>query len=189
MKKKITFLGYTKKKTRLIKFLRNKKNFVKVYGNKYLNKNVIEKSDLIISFGYKKIISNDLLNISKKPIINLHISYLPYNRGAHPNFWSFIDDTPKGVTIHEMNEKIDKGDILFRKKIFFKRSIDLTFKNTFEILKKEIEKLFIKNYSKILNGNYKKKKIILKGSFHNKNQLPKNLKSWDVKIANYLKLH
>ncbi len=187
--KKITFLGYTSKKTKLIKFLKNRNNFVKVYGNKYINKKVIEQSDLIISFGYNKIISNELLNFSKRPILNLHISYLPYNRGAHPNFWSFIHNTPKGVTIHEMNRKIDQGDILFRKKIFFKKSTNLTFKKSYEILKKEIETLFIKNYAKIMNGNYKKKKIALKGTFHNKSELPKNLKSWDVKISDYLKLY
>ncbi len=30
----------------------------------------------------------------KKSIINLHISYLPWNKGAYPNVWSFIDETP-----------------------------------------------------------------------------------------------
>ena len=27
--------------------------------------------------------------------INMHISYLPWNRGFSPNIWSFIDNTPK----------------------------------------------------------------------------------------------
>ena len=54
-----------------------------------------------------------------KKIINLHISYLPYNKGAHPNFWSFADNTPSGVTIHEVNENLDSGNIIFQKKIEF----------------------------------------------------------------------
>ena len=43
------------------------------------------------------------------------MSYLPWNRGADPNFWSILEDTPKGVTIHIMDESIDTGDILYQK--------------------------------------------------------------------------
>ena len=45
--------------------------------------------DLIISFGYKHIIKKEVISNSNIPIINLHISYLPWNKGAHLNFWSF----------------------------------------------------------------------------------------------------
>ena len=43
----------------------------------------------------------------KRPIVNLHISYLPFNRGSHPNYWSFVENTPKGVSIHEIDEQIE----------------------------------------------------------------------------------
>ncbi|MCL0081308.1 hypothetical protein M1N64_03665 [Peptococcaceae bacterium] len=42
--------------------------------------------------------------------INLHISFLPWNRGADPNFWSFIENAPVGVSIHYLDEGIDTGD-------------------------------------------------------------------------------
>ncbi len=58
----------------------------------------------------------------KISIINLHISFLPWNRGAHPNFWSFYDDTPKGVTIHLIDEGIDTGAIIYQKEITFDRN-------------------------------------------------------------------
>ena len=89
------------------------------------------------------------------------MSYLPYNRGSHPNFWSFIDKTPKGVTIHEIDDKIDNGKIIFQKKFFFKINHKITFKYTYDYLFKELEKLFKKNYKKILSRRYigKKKKI------------------------------
>ena len=187
MNKKIIFLGYRYNKTNLIKFLRNKKNIVKEFGNKDVNNKDINDADLIISFGYRKIINKKILKISNRPILNLHISYLPYNRGSHPNFWSFITNSPKGVTIHEMNEKIDMGNIVFRKKVFFKRNLDLTFKESHKILIKEIEKLFIKNYIKIINGTYVSKKIKFKGSFHKSSELPKSLKSWNIKISEFIK--
>ena len=139
MKKKITFLGYTSRQTKLIKFLRSKNNLVKTLGNKSLNKEIIENSDLILSFGYRKIIKSNHLKLSKRPILNLHISYLPYNRGSHPNYWSFADNTPKGVTIHEIDRKIDMGYVVFRKKIFFKKKKNLTFLETHKILIRQIE--------------------------------------------------
>ena len=109
MKKRIIFLGYRSKKTNLIKFLRSKKNIVSEFGNNRINKKDITSSDLIISFGYKRIIENELLKLAKIPILNLHASYLPYNRGSHPNFWSFVDNTPKGVTIHEIDKNRHAG--------------------------------------------------------------------------------
>jgi len=187
MKKKIIFLGYSSKRTKLIKFLRDKKNIVKAIGNREINKHTIENADLIVSFGYRKIIKSNQIKFSKRPIINLHISYLPYNKGSHPNFWSFVEKTPKGVTIHEIDKKVDNGPIIARRKIVFKKQNNLTFKNTQEFLIKEIEKLFIQNYVKILSGNYSIKKVSSKGTFHKSSQLPKNIKTWNIKIFDYLK--
>ena len=46
--------------------------------------------DFIVSYGYRHILSKNILDLLPNKIINLHISYLPYNRGADPNFWSFM---------------------------------------------------------------------------------------------------
>ena len=178
MKKKIYFLGYRNSKTKIINFLR-KKNFAVIeYKQKILANNIAKKADLIISFGYRKIIKKNILKLTKRPIINLHISYLPFNRGAHPNFWSFIDNTPKGVSIHKTSKIIDGGNILFRKRIHFKNEQYLTFKKTYLKLIKEIEKLFISKFDKILNNDYVIIKTKSKGSFHYSKDLPKNLKNW-----------
>ena len=40
-------------------------------------------------------------------------------QGAHPNFWSFYDNTPSGVTIHLIDAGIDTGDVLYQKKLIF----------------------------------------------------------------------
>jgi methionyl-tRNA formyltransferase len=60
---------------------------------------MFRRSDFILSFGLRKIISENIIKKLKKPIFNIHLSYLPFNRGAHPNFWSFIENTPAGVSI------------------------------------------------------------------------------------------
>jgi len=191
MIKNICFLGYSKNKSKLISFLKNKKNIklIQLY-NKNLTLKEASKADLIISFGYKKIIKKKILKIVKRPIINLHISYLPFNRGTHPNYWSFIEKTPKGITIHEMDEKIDEGKIIKRKKIHLNKLVNsknLTFQNTYNLLKNEIEDLFINNFDMILSYKYKTFKARGKGSYHKRSDLPKNFKNWSSNINQYLK--
>ena len=187
-KKTCLFLGYNSKKTKLINFLKSKKIVVTQHQNKILSKNLIRKYDFIISFGYRKIIPIKILSSLKRPIINLHISYLPYNRGAYSNFWSFLKNTPKGVSIHEIDKGIDTGDILFRKKITFTLNKNTSFKSTYKILFNEIEKLFKKNYKPIVNGNYKKKKQLSKKKLNLKSELPKNF-NWNISILKFLKTY
>jgi methionyl-tRNA formyltransferase len=185
MKKKILFLGYTKKETDIINFLREKNFKVSEHRNKLLSLELIKKYDLILSYGYRKIIKKNIIKNLKRPIINLHISYLPYNRGADPNFWSFKNKTPKGVTIHEVDAGIDRGDIIFRKKIKFLIKKDTTLRHTYFILRNEIEKLFKKNYNKIVSGKYSKIKQILKKKLNLKKDLPNNV-SWDTPIKRFI---
>ena len=185
-KKKILFLGYKKKDTKLISYLRRKKILVIENGQKTLSSKKLKSFDLIISFGYKKIIKKDILkNLARLPV-NLHISYLPYNKGSHPNYWSFKDRTPSGISIHEIDAGIDTGKIIFRKRINFKLKKNLTFNQTYWFLRQNIEKLFIRNFKSILEKKYKLTKIYNKGTFHKKKDLPKKLKSWNSKIFDYI---
>ena len=180
---KCLFLGYNRDKTKLIRIIEKKGIKVKNISRK-LKQSDLDNYDFYISFGYRNIISEKLLNKAKRPIINLHMSYLPYNRGAHPNFWSFVNNTPSGVSIHEIDKGIDTGAIIFQKKIKFnlKKNKNLTFKNTHSVLHKEAELLFIKNLEKIINNQYKKRNQKKIKSFHRKKDLPKNLKSWNTNI-------
>ena len=139
----------------------------------------ISQFDWIISYGYRHIISGYIIKKVKNPIINLHISYLPYNRGAHPNYWSFKDNTPKGITIHFIDTGIDTGPILIQKKIDFDK--EDTLKKTYLRLKTELEELFYKSFDKIIS-----KRMIAypqkgEGSFHYKKDLPKTIK-WNLNI-------
>lgn len=183
--KTILFLGYNSKKTKIINFLKKQKFKVKCSNKPLREKENLNIYDLIISFGYKHIINKKILIKYKKPIINLHMSYLPFNKGAHPNFWSFMENTPSGVSIHEINEKLDSGNIILQKLIYFDlyKNKQLTFKNTYETLFYELENLFIKNFKKIFFKKYKTLKQLENGTFHKANQLPKKfIPSWNSKI-------
>ena len=96
-----------------------------------------------------------------------------------------MDNTPTGVTIHEIDKNIDTGKIIYQKIVdfeFYKNYKRLTFKITYKRLIKEIEDLFIRNHEDILNKKYKSYNQINIGTFHNKSDLPKILKSWNQNI-------
>tara|TARA_B100000674_G_C37742696_1_gene869671 strand:+ start:209 stop:751 length:543 start_codon:yes stop_codon:yes gene_type:complete len=171
---KILFLGYDKKKTSLINFLEKRGHKVKHTLDKV---NDFSAYDFVISFGYQHIIKK--FSTLARPIINLHISYLPFNRGAHPNFWAHYDRTPSGVSIHEIDEGIDTGPVLFQKKINFNNNESL--ESSYIKLHKEIEKLFIDNIVVIENNEYEKHQMSEIGTFHVKKELP-NWVKWQMTI-------
>lgn len=72
---------------------------------------------LIVSAGFRYIVPKDVLAVPSRGAVNLHKSYLPYNRGANPNVWSIIEDNPAGVSIHYMTAEIDAGPIIDRRKV------------------------------------------------------------------------
>lgn len=129
-----------------------------------------KKPDLIISYNYKYIISDEIIEYMKGSIINLHISFLPWNRGSNPNLWSFIDDTPKGVTIHKISSGLDKGPVLYQQECVFEEGKE-TFESSYQKLNDAIVKLFKKNWADIRNGTYPLKAQAGKGSYHNQKDL------------------
>lgn len=178
---KILFLGYDNCK--LLSFLKSKYDTFQT-SSKIKLQEVVE-FDWIISFGYKHIITEDIINHFKSNIVNLHISYLPYNRGMHPNFWSFRDGTPKGVTIHQIDKGLDTGDIVLQKEVIFKKEQD-TLKSTYEVLIEEIQNLFIENYKAIFNKTIKTYPQVGQGTFHYGKEIEKYkdllTENWNTKI-------
>lgn len=82
-----------------------------------LKKIKLLEPDIIISAFWGYILKKSLLVIPPKGAINLHPGYLPFNRGLNPNVWPFIEGTPAGVTIHYIDDGIDTGDVIARRKI------------------------------------------------------------------------
>ncbi len=167
-----------------------KKNWKVVCKNKIITSNDLKNVDLVITFNYRHILKKTILRNLKRPAINLHIAYLPFNRGCHPNFWSFIEDSPKGVTIHEINKGIDTGPIIYQKKVIFNINKNDNFFKTNQILLLAIQKLFLSNIDKILNRKYKTKKQKKNGTFHYRGDLPQFIKNnWQLKIKDILEIY
>lgn len=107
--------------------------------------------DWIISYNYRHIIKSDVIESFPGRILNFHVSLLPWNRGADPNLWSFLDNTPKGVTIHHIDEGVDTGPILLQKELMFDAQIE-TLESSYARLQEEIQLLFKENWEKIRSG-------------------------------------
>ncbi len=147
------------------------------------------KPDIIISYNYKHIIGEDIIAYMQGKIVNLHISLLPWNRGSNPNFWSFLENTPKGVTIHQINAGIDTGKILYQKECFFDAGKE-TFLSTYESLNCEIADLFKEKWEEIMTGQFVLKEQEGEGSSHTMKDF-KKIKSqidfeWSDSIAEVL---
>ncbi len=179
--KRILFLGYDREQTKLIGALVDANCEVHHTDEKI---DVVDY-DLIISFGYLHILKGDFLNSVLCPVINLHISYLPYNKGAHPNFWSFYDNTPSGVTIHLIDEGIDTGAIIYQKYVNFDNG-ERTFSQTYKRLINEIERLFLDNLGNIIRNNWVARPQRGEGALHFVKDLPNEFSGWDSVIEEEL---
>ena len=144
----------------------------------------ISEYDWVVSYGYRHILKKHHILSSHNPILNLHISYLPWNKGADPNYWSWVENTPKGVTIHAIDEGIDTGDIFIQKKIEFEDNETLS--SSYKKLKNEIENLFINNFENIIKGSIFPQKQINNGTLHYTKDFP-GVESWDIKIKDLIK--
>ncbi|EJD6378119.1 MULTISPECIES: bifunctional UDP-4-amino-4-deoxy-L-arabinose formyltransferase/UDP-glucuronic acid oxidase ArnA [Providencia] len=76
------------------------------------------KPDVIFSFYYRDILSEELLAIAPKGAFNLHGSLLPKYRGRAPINWALLKgESETGVTLHKMVAKADAGDIIAQEKV------------------------------------------------------------------------
>lgn len=166
---KILFLTNNEISEDLINWLRNEaKEEVIVFNGKISKEDILHyRPNFIISYNYRYIIKEEMLNLLPKRTINLHVSFLPWNKGAHPNLWSFLEDTPKGVTIHLMDKGIDTGDILLQREVAIDEKNE-TLLSSYLILHKNIQDLFISNWDKIKNFQITPKLQISGGSIHYK---------------------
>ena len=181
-KKRILFLGYNQTQTKLIDVLIANNCAVDHTEDRI---DIIKGYDYVISYGYKHILKQNMIEYLECPAFNLHISYLPYNRGAHPNFWSFYDNTPSGVTIHLIDSGVDTGPIVKQKYVNFQDS-DNTFDKTYAVLKESIEDLFLEFLPSLLDDTWTAKKQRGTGTHHYAKDLPSNFSGWNSIIVEEL---
>jgi methionyl-tRNA formyltransferase len=135
-------------------------------------KNCISNADFIVSamFGHK--IPPELLLLVKRSIINLHPSMLPLGRGAHPIPWAIINKSQQGISIHNIDENLDTGNILFQKELRVNISM-----NAGQIYEQAINELFFE--FKRLRLDWESEKLI---PYRQKSANIKKINSKDLEL-------
>lgn len=76
------------------------------------------EADVYVVAAFGQILTKEILDYPRFGCLNIHASLLPKYRGASPIAWAILNgDEKTGVTIMQMDEGIDTGDILLQKEI------------------------------------------------------------------------
>jgi methionyl-tRNA formyltransferase len=76
------------------------------------------RPDLLVSIAASQILRRRVLEVPRLGCINLHSAPLPRYQGMMPNFWTMVHGEPEAaVTIHEMVEQLDAGDIILQRPV------------------------------------------------------------------------
>jgi methionyl-tRNA formyltransferase len=74
--------------------------------------------DFLFSFYFREIIRPELLAVARRGALNLHGSLLPRYRGRCPVNWVLVNgERETGVTLHYMDPKPDRGDIVAQRRV------------------------------------------------------------------------
>jgi methionyl-tRNA formyltransferase len=72
--------------------------------------------ELLVVVAYGRILGPDLLRLAPHGAVNVHASLLPRHRGAAPVQWAIAaGDQETGVTVMQMDEGLDTGDLLLQR--------------------------------------------------------------------------
>ncbi len=145
--------------------------------------------DLVVSYTYRYLIPEELLQIFHFNVVNLHNSFLPWNRGADPNLWSIVSDCPRGVTLHYVSSGLDKGDIIAQRLVPL--SSEDTLKTSYDTLDRAAREQFQDAFQWYQNWPQMRKTAIGEGSYHSLKDgehLHRMIVSYDMSVEEYRKL-
>lgn len=143
-------------------------------GNEFKNPKVIEflaslDLDYIFGIHFPYIVPNEILDVPKIGVVNLHPAFLPYNKGWHTPSWAIIEGYPYGATLHFMEEALDEGDIIYQKEIAV-YPIDTANSLYKRVLKLE-EEVFFEAFDSLSKLNPNRMKQLEEGTSHQKKEL------------------
>ena len=93
-------------------------------------------ADVFVVAAFGQILSKEILEMPRYGCINIHASLLPMYRGAAPIQWAILNGEKKsGVTIMQMDEGLDTGDMLL------KGEVEITEEDTADSLHDKLSEL------------------------------------------------
>lgn len=74
--------------------------------------------DVLASVNYLFLLPREIYSRAGTLAFNIHGSLLPKYMGRTPNTWAIIhDESVTGITVHEITEECDSGDILYQERL------------------------------------------------------------------------
>ena len=120
-----------------------------VKEERHQNEFIALRADVCVVAAYGLILPKRILEAPLLGCLNIHASLLPRWRGAAPIQRAIIaGDKKSGVTIMQMNEELDTGDILLSKEKL------ITTETTASVLHNQLSKLGAQMIVEVLNGEY-----------------------------------
>lgn len=107
-------------------------------------------ADIMVTCAYGQILSQQILDITKHGVINIHASLLPAYRGSSPVQWAIRNgEKTIGVTVMQTALGIDCGDIIKQKSV---EITDETTEEALELLSGVGAELVVEVISELENG-------------------------------------
>lgn len=115
------------------------------------------QADIFVAAAFGQILSKEILDMPRYGCVNIHASLLPKYRGAAPIQWAVINGEDKtGVTIMQMDEGLDTGDIIAQREALIAQ--DETGESLFEKLSVLGADLLVETLAAIREDNVVRKK-------------------------------
>ena len=111
--------------------------------------------NVIFSHACRSIIKKEFLNSFQNLVFNIHPSFLPEERGAATFSWRILNNQKfVAATIHQIDEGIDSGPIIFQKKKILSKK-ELTVPLDYDIKTTKMYELIFENFLKKIQKNQK----------------------------------
>lgn len=143
--------------------------------------------DLTVSYTYRYILTAEVLDALGNNAVNLHNSFLPWNRGADPNIWSILNGTPRGVTLHYMDAALDKGSIIAQKLVPLEGQA--TLQSSYDDLDRAAKELFRETLAVYPFWQDMRKQALGKGDYHasrDGEQIKRVISTWDMPVSEFI---
>lgn len=115
----------------------------------------IPECDIIYSVQHHELLKVSHIKKASKIAVNLHLAPLPEYRGCNQFSFAIMDEVKEfGVSIHEIDARIDHGALLFEER--FSVPANCWVNDLYELTFAAAIRLFEATVSDLINGNYTK---------------------------------
>lgn len=127
---------------------------IKVNSDEFYELATSYNCDLFVSMSFNQIFRNRIINLPQLKTINCHAGKLPFYRGRNILNWALINDEKEfGITVHNIDEGIDTGDIILQRT--FPITDDDNYSTLLEVAYKECATILYDAIKIIQKGDFK----------------------------------